>query len=236
MGHHTVSDKKTELVLRGPSAARPIEGTQNASSEQRNTSQENAIHQGSIQEMNARIGEMTQRCERRDKHIEALRNQVQVERQEKPAVQRDLERSKAETVQLMKNFGECKENLFKLQSTVCLSDTQIAQCYDLLCEDIADWVDTELPEIENLLIKLLQSSRELDAGYNHLNAYCQSGLIEVMERFPSAYVIIVRCLIERHLEMYIFNTDNYFLGVPDKYDAFLKMIEDGMMSLGPQKG
>lgn len=206
-----------------------------------------ALRKESIQGEKDRLWETIERLEtsayhnkvelhRRKGHMESLTQQTRQAIEEKNEAETAVRRLARENRSLQENLTECKDDLLRLQPPSQISDSELSEQYSSLHQQISKWVDDETEDSQLLeecfeglsitkedlpeLLRKSLSNEHLRLGKNH----------------PSSLPLILRYIINYHLDQHIFSEDILLFGLDDQTTNFLRGIELGMKTLEPPRG
>ena len=128
---------------------------------------------------------------------------------------------------LQRENGELKSRLLKLQPTSIISDAQINEKYIALCDDIEDWIDTDLGDTGDV-VKRAMSAGDNDAYWRRFSQYMDSGLWKMLQENPGAQSSFFLCMVHQLILHRL--VDPYTSGMPKEITNGLKMIEAQMSS------
>lgn len=144
--------------------------------------------------------------------------------------------SEMEVHRLKKAIDEMTDENFRSLPTAQISDSQIGEEYHLLCSQIEDWIDTEFPNLEGCFDaiewQLVTEDRFKALGGD---SYVNSVEFDAIWKYPGADYSILRRMIQRCLDIGIFDRKSYFVALADD-GKVLENVENGMRSLEPRMG
>lgn len=111
----------------------------------------------------------------------------------------------------------CRDDLFRIQPVRHISDASIIDTFELLGEQLVNWIDDQAPAFEYAI-------PDVDVG-SRLLLNC-----------PSAGEYLCRHIVNRYLLEHTFGPNIHLFGVPAEYTHMLATIEQGMAALGPSRG
>ena len=124
-------------------------------------------------------------------------------------------------------LSQCKDDLFRLQKVAQTPDSTVCQELELLSQQIIHWIEAEVAAFEKAHPErpdhIFSAGQDEDASaFLRLN--------------PGASEHLVRHLIHRFLEKYLFGEDMYLLGLKEETTKMLRKAESAMASLDPPRG
>ena len=111
----------------------------------------------------------------------------------------------------------CKDDLFRTQPLCQISYASIIDAFELLGEQIVNWIDDQAPAFEHAI-------PEVDVGSQFLLDY------------PSGGEYLCRHIVNRYLLEHTFGPNIHLFGVPAEYTHILAMIEQGKAAHRPPRG
>ncbi|KAL8736566.1 MAG: hypothetical protein Q9181_002357 [Wetmoreana brouardii] len=140
----------------------------------------------------------------------------------------ELDLVKQRNNSLKQELQACKDDLFKMQPRARVSDSDIAQAYDNLHEQISSWMEGEISRFE------AGFRRQLNGPLPNLSHH---GNLSVAKNFLSAYPTsggeyFIRMVTQYLLQEMVFAGDILLLGLDEADTALLRRIE---RSLGKSK-
>jgi len=179
------------------------------------------------------------------KHSLALENITKVKKQLEQAVTKQTHEEQESAALRQKNIAlqkelqacqeelrACKDDLFRLQPTSQVADSQIAGQFEDLVVGICTWIDAEV-------------SRYWDRSQEHrpgtspklFHHGCDRWVGELLASYPeTAGEHIVRCLVQRQLYKALLNDKIYLFGLNSQTSAMLELMEGEMRQLQPPRG
>ena len=133
---------------------------------------------------------------------------------------------------------KCKDELFDLQPPSQISDAQIGNEWERLCESITRWIDDQAggtgsvyPELKRL--------RQMDDFNGTVALYWgndRQELVQHASHYPYIIDVLIRYNIHCLLEETIFDKSVYMFGLRIRSAKLLTMIEKQMNALEPRRG
>lgn len=175
--------------------------------------------------------------EKRDSHIEMLTKQTREANKERDELDGTNRRLQRHNQELSANLTECKDDLLRLQPTSQTSDSEIAERYSNLCQQIAGWVDDQTENIEMLeeRFKGLNSTDELACDPD-LAQFATPANLKLAWGHPDSVPWILQYLIHCYLGQYVFGENVYCYGLDAHNAALIRQIEQGIGLLEPRRG
>lgn len=146
-------------------------------------------------------------------------------RQKNQALQKELQSCQEE-------LRACKDDLFRLQPTSHVPDSQIAGQFEDLVVGICTWIDAEVSRYSDRF-------QEYRPGTcpKLLHHGCDRWVGKLLARYPeTAGEHITRCLVQRQLCETLLNDKIYLFGLDSGDSAILELMEGEMRQLQPPRG
>lgn len=173
---------------------------------------------------------------RRKVHMESLTQQTRDAIEEKNDAEISARKLARENRSLQENLTECKDDLLRLQPPSQISDSELSEQYSNLHQQISKWVDDET-EDSQLLEKCFE---DLSITKEDLPELLRKALsnehLRLGKKQPSSLPLILRYIINSHLDQHIFREDIHLFGLDDHNTRLLRGIELGMKKLEPPRG
>lgn len=130
---------------------------------------------------------------------------------------------------LQHELQACKDDLFRLQPMVQVTDSQIVNQFDHVCEEVSSWVDEEISSYE-------RRAGALETG-TCLVLDCGNPEIKTMlQKHPQASEYLLGSVIHQHLQRRVLGKHVYLFGLSQEEIAFLRTTEKRMAQLDPPRG
>ena len=144
----------------------------------------------------------------------------------------DLKKANIDLQRTLKAYQEelskCKDDLFSLQRVAQTPDSVITQQFELVSQQIVNWIDTEIATYAGA-----NPSIEPD----HVFSGGQHKPVTVfLQHHPGAGEHVTRYLIHRFLQHDVFGKIQYFFGLPEETAHLLEEAESGFAKLDPPRG
>lgn len=167
--------------------------------------------------------------------MEFLTGQTREANEEKASVEAECRKLQRQVRDLSASLTECKDDLMRLQPTSQVSDNEISDQYSDLDQQISGWVDDKTEDSQILedqfdKIKAIEDLPEL------FRDYISNDQLRMAKKYPDSQPILVRYLVHRYLETFVFDNDIYLFGLDSKNIALLRGLEEGMKLLEPRRG
>ena len=187
--------------------------------------------------MQHNIAFLQHELEKRDTHIEMLTKQTRDANHERDELDRGNRRLQRQVKDLSANLTECKDDLLRLQPTSQTSDSEIAERYSNLCQQIAGWVDDQTEDVETLEERFegLTSPDDLNLDPT-LALYTTQDHLHLAQQHPDSVPSLLQYLIHCYLSQYIFGDSVYFYGLDVHNVGLFQQVERGMEMLEPKRG
>ena len=171
-------------------------------------------YQEHFQMMEQHISFLQHELEKRDNHIEMLTKQTREANQEKDELDCGNRRLQRQIEELSANLTECKDDLLRLQPTSQTSDSEIAEQYSNLCQQIAGWVDDQTEDVEVLEERFdgLNTVEELNLD-PILAQYTTNDHLQLAQEYPNSIPLVLQHLIHCYIRHFILGKNVYFFGL-----------------------
>ncbi|KAL9101420.1 MAG: hypothetical protein Q9163_003312 [Psora crenata] len=176
-----------------------------------------------------------QEFRKREGHLIYLTKQTRDANQERECVEEDNRKLQRKVRELSANLTECRDDILRLQPSSQTSDSEIAEQYSDLCQQVAGWVDdkTEDPTILEGYFGKLGSVDNLPQG---LRAHVSNRQLKFGKSFPECLPLLVQYLIHCRIQENLFGPEVFLFGLHESHVALLQGIEEGMSELEPKRG
>jgi hypothetical protein len=168
--------------------------------------------------------------------IQTLKGTSQRSHMEIEALKRALAEAQAENEGLKEANEKLKDKIFTVQPVIQFSDSQIGEKYHLICSHIEDWIESEIPDLGGVVHKLTRHIVQTERLKLLMKTLWGSRDWEMLTKFPEAEYSILRRIIHVCLELWIFDSRIYLVGIDGVGGEMLAQIEQGMRSLEPRVG
>ena len=121
----------------------------------------------------------------------------------------------------------CKDNLFRLQPIIQLTDSDILKKYEDLCQHVSSWVDHELSKFED------KDGHANDATITDGGNAC---FRRILNSSPAAGEYLIAMVIHQHIQRYFFGKNVILFGLCPRFTGFLQSAEKRMAELEPRRG
>lgn len=143
--------------------------------------------------------------------------------------EQDMEQFRLHANVLQHELQACKDDLFRLQPIVQVTDAEIVKQFDHVCEQVSSWVDEEISSYERRAGALeTDTCLVLDCGNLEIKA--------MLQKNPQASEYLPGSLIHGHLQRMVLGKHVYLFGLSQKEIAFLRTTEKRMAQLDPPRG
>ena len=181
------------------------------------------------------IAYLKQELIKRKSLVESLTLQTREANDEKAVHEAAARKLQKQNRDLHENLTECKDDLLRLQPPSQTPDSELAEQYSSLTQHISRWVDDETedsPGMENSFERLSKA----DDLPEPLRPYLTDEHIRLGKKSPTAQPFIIRFVVHRYLEGWIFGNDVYLFGLDARSIGLFEGIERGMHELEPPRG
>ena len=122
----------------------------------------------------------------------------------------------------------CKDNLFRLQPIIQLTDSDISKQYETLCQQVSSWVDDEISRFEDKHGYHTNDATVTDGGNTRIRRLLNSA--------PAAGEYLFSTVIHQHIQRQFFGENVILFGLYPKFTEFLHSAEERMAELEPRRG
>ncbi|KAL8771826.1 MAG: hypothetical protein Q9209_002764 [Squamulea sp. 1 TL-2023] len=133
---------------------------------------------------------------------------------------------------LEQELQACKDDLFSLQPTAKVPDSNIARAYDELHVHISSWVEGEIALFETKYRD--QHQRPLPNFFHHGGMSAAADFLAANPDNGGEYLVC--CLLQYLLQRMVFGDNILLLGLDASETALLRRIEQGMSMSKPPQG
>lgn len=173
---------------------------------------------------------------RRKGHMESLTQQTRDAIEEKNDAEVAARKLARENRNLQENLTECKDDLLRLQPPSQISDSELSEQYLSLHQQISKWVDDETQDSQLLEQRFEDLASIKEDLPDLLRKSLSNEHLRLGKKQPSSLPLILRYIINYHLDQYIFREDIQLFGLDDHNVRLLRGIELGMKKLEPPRG
>lgn len=124
----------------------------------------------------------------------------------------------------------CKDDLFRLQPIVQMSDAEVVGLYETVSQQISHWIDEEFLQLERCNTQETGSTTQLISDGGSLE------VANFLRKYPAAAEYLVSSMIHMYLQDMVLGKHVYFLGLDGDTSNFLQEIEHSMAGLSPSRG
>lgn len=168
--------------------------------------------------------------------IESLTLQTREANDEKADAEALARRLVRQNKELNENLTECKDDLLRLQPPSQISDSELSEQYMNLHQQISKWVDDETEDSQLLEQRFENLSTSNEEPPELLRKCLTNDHFRLGKKYPQSQPLILRYIIQYHLDQHVFRDDILLFGLDSQYTSFLRGIEHGMRELEPQRG
>ena len=181
------------------------------------------------------IAYLKQELIRRKALVESLTLQTREANDEKQAHEATARKLQKQNRDLHENLTECKDDLLRLQPPSQIPDSELAEQYSSLTQHISRWVDDETEDSQGMET-CFEGLSKADDLPEPLKPYLTDEHIRLGKKSPNAQPFIIRFVVHRYLENFIFGNDVYLFGLDSRSIELFAGIERGMHELEPPRG
>lgn len=168
--------------------------------------------------------------------IESLTLQTREANEEKADAEALARRLTRQNKDLSENLTECKDDLLRLQPPSQISDSELSEQYSNLHQQISKWVDDETEDSQLLEQRFESLTFSNEEPPELLRKCLTNDHLRLGKKYPQAQPLILRYIIQYHLDQHVFREDILLFGLDSKFTALLRGVEQGMRQLEPQRG
>ena len=172
---------------------------------------------------------------KREGHLGYLTKQTRDANNEKEAIEEDNRKLQRKMRELSANLTECRDDLLRLQPPNQTSDSEIADHYSNLCQQIAGWVDdqTEDPDSLEGYFEKLKVIGDLP---QEMRIHVSNRHFKFGKTSPECLPLFVQYLIHCRLQDEVLGPCVFVFGLEEPNVALLQGIEEGISELEPKRG
>ncbi|KAL9116713.1 MAG: hypothetical protein Q9187_006757 [Circinaria calcarea] len=143
--------------------------------------------------------------------------------------EKDLLVLQTSTDVLRQELQACKDDLFCLQPMLQTPDTEIIRQYDIVCQQVSNWIDEEIFQLEQKRTEDETHGMPLVLDVDH------PGAMELLQRVPEAGEYMIASIIHAYLQEKVLGKHVYCFGLSEDLVRNLECIEQGMSKLEPRR-
>ena len=188
-----------------------------------------------VEVLKEEIAYLNQELLRRKALAESLTMQTREANEEKVGFEHSLRKLQKQNRELSENLTECKDDLLRLQPPSGIPDSEVAEQYSNLAQQISRWVDDVTEDSQATEAQFESLAKHMDVP-GLLKPYLTDEHIRLGRKFPNSQPYILRYVIHRYLESCMLDNDVYLFGLDTRTIALLQGMERGMKELEPPRG
>jgi hypothetical protein len=146
-----------------------------------------------------------------------------------------LQALKQENTQLAKNLEDCKERVFLMLPHQAMTDDQIGEAYQSLCEAVQTWVVDTFGDIDGTMFTI-QAAMNTLGEHNLVSEYIAGKEMQLTLDFPQVDNTLLACFIFRHLYWRYLEPTLVFPGIDAEIEKVLNTLVEGLKSANSPKG
>ncbi|KAL8816348.1 MAG: hypothetical protein Q9191_008348, partial [Dirinaria sp. TL-2023a] len=177
---------------------------------------------------------LTQELQKRKTLAENLTMQTREANEEKVGLEHSVRKLQKQNRELSENLTECKDDLLRLQPPSGIPDSEVAEQYSNLAQQISRWVDDVTEDSQATEAQFESLAKHMDVP-ELLKPYLMEEHIRLGKKTPSSQPYILRYVIHRYLESCMLGHDIYLFGLDMRTIALLEGMERGMKELEPPR-
>ena len=188
-----------------------------------------------VEMLKDQIAYLKQELQRRKSLVESLTVQTREANAEKANAELNVKKLQKQNRDLSENLTECKDDLLRLQPPSVTPDSEIAEQYTSLTQQISRWVDDETEDAQATEARFdaLMKNEDLPEA---LKPYLADGHIQLGKKHPNAQPYIIRYIIHSFLETCMLGNEVYLFGLDTRMISLFEGMERGMHELEPARG
>ena len=184
--------------------------------------------------MEGHISHLQYERQKLERHMDFLTEQTREANAEKSSVENECRKLQRQVRELSNQLTECKDDLLRLQPTNQIPDNEVSDQYSNLDQQITGWVDDRTEDSQILEEHFEKVS--LDDLPDLFREYLSDDQLRMAKTYPGSQPMILRYLIYRFLDTFVFDDALYLFGLDGQNVTLLKGLEEGMKLLEPRRG
>ena len=179
------------------------------------------------------IGQLQQVDQNAENEMYELRKANQILKERLTASERDRDSWRKKARETADELADCRDELFTLHPRDAITDTQVGEDWDRLCQQIAQWVDDEMEIKDDPSNQLgLLPNNSLVRGYWGEDRQRLIERYSMKDDFDWLLRYNIHCLLEKD----IFSESIYLFGLPESDARVLARVEKALGKLEPRRG
>lgn len=187
-----------------------------------------------VETLKEEITYLNQELQRRKALAENLTMQTREANEEKVGLEHSMRKLQKQIRELSENLTECKDDLLRLQPPSGIPDSEVAEQYSNLAQQISRWVDDVTEDSQATEAQFESLAKHMDVP-ELLKPYLTDEHIRLGRKSPNSQPYILRYVIHRYLESCMLGHDIYLFGLDMRSIALLEGMEQGMKELEPPR-
>ncbi|MDI1489566.1 MAG: hypothetical protein OHK93_000763 [Ramalina farinacea] len=171
---------------------------------------------------------------KRDTHLSYLTKQTRDANSDKENLEDETRRLNRKIRELSTSLTEARDDLLRLQPTAQISDSEIAEQYSNLCQQIAGWVDDATEDTE-ALETYFERINNLNELHTSIRDDVTNRMLGFAKKQQECLPLLLQHLIHCKVHEEILGTRIYVYGLDDAHASLLRGIEEGMADLTPKR-
>lgn len=123
----------------------------------------------------------------------------------------------------------CKDNLFRLQPVVQLSDSEILKQYETLCQLVSNWVDDEISRFEDKFGTAAHDTQVIVDGGS-------IAVKKLLDKVPGAGEYLLGSVIHTKIQQAFFGENVVLFGLHPNDASLVFSTQEHMVKLQPERG
>lgn len=171
---------------------------------------------------------------KRDTHLSYLTKQTRDANSDKENLEDETRRLNRKIRELSTSLTEARDDLLRLQPTAQISDSEIAEQYSNLCQQIAGWVDDATEDTE-ALETYFERINNLNELHTSIRDDVTNRMLGFAKKQQECLPLLLQHLIHCKVREEILGTCIFLYGLDDTHTNLLRGIEEGMADLTPKR-
>ena len=171
---------------------------------------------------------------KRDTHLSYLTKQTRDANSDKENLEDETRRLNRKIRELSTSLTEARDDLLRLQPTAQISDSEIAEQYSNLCQQIAGWVDDATEDTE-ALETYFERINNLNELHTSIRDDVTNRMLGFAKKQQECLPLLLQHLIHCKVREEILSTRIYLYGLDDTHTNLLRGIEESMADLTPKR-
>lgn len=171
---------------------------------------------------------------KRDTHLSYLTKQTRDANSDKENLEDETRRLNRKIRELSTSLTEARDDLLRLQPTAQISDSEIAEQYSNLCQQIAGWVDDATEDTE-ALETYFGRINNLNELHPSIRDDVTNRMLGFAKKQQECLPLLLQHLIHCKVREEILGPRIYVYGLDEVHINLLRGLEEGMADLTPKR-